>query len=206
MVVFFIAFLYGVLEVAPIVFLKTAQDQIGSIDFTLISDYSDKTRDGDINVYSVSPFETAKVEKTKGLIQQVKDTINQSGDNFNLFGFNLLNFGEMKEKLKLLEESSSFKGFTPRWYLPTLLRNVSDPSFNTSCTLIVIDSEREYDMGFGNGFDNKILGDGIISASSTALKYLNASTLKMDKLEVFFDIKEIIKTISEGTGKHINVN
>jgi hypothetical protein len=45
-----------------------------------------------------------------------------------------------------------FDGFAPRWTLITKLRNVSNPLFNTSTLLLVVDSKKEIDIGLGRYF------------------------------------------------------
>ena len=46
--------LKSIIDVAPIAFLKVGQDQAGAFDFTLMSDYSSKLNDGDINMYNLT--------------------------------------------------------------------------------------------------------------------------------------------------------
>jgi len=57
------------LEVAPVVFLKIGQNNAGSIDFTLASDYSQKVVNGDFNVYAREPFKTKRVNKRGDFLQ-----------------------------------------------------------------------------------------------------------------------------------------
>ena len=71
------------------------------------------------------------------------------GDYSSVLGLSLLKFDKIKEKLDSLNsgEDSIFKGFTPRWTLPTRLVSNTNIEKNTSCVLVMIDSAREVDLG-----------------------------------------------------------
>jgi hypothetical protein len=100
------------------------------------------------------------------------------------------------ESLDNLTERSSFKGFTPRWTLPTLLRNTTDSSRNSSCFLIIVDSQREVDLGLIEPFSQEIIGDNEMMLSDTAMRFLNISDVRKGKVELMFDFKSIIQTYS----------
>ena len=55
------------------------------------------------------------------------------------------------------------------------LRNATDSDRNTSCILIIVDSEREINYGFANGFSDEILGDSEIMLSDSARRHLNVT-------------------------------
>ena len=57
LVVSFCVFLHSILDLAPIAFLKVGSDLMGSVDFILLSDYSEKSVNGDVNYYMGDPFE-----------------------------------------------------------------------------------------------------------------------------------------------------
>jgi hypothetical protein len=69
-----------------------------------------------------------------------------------ILGFNLLSFKEINPKLEKLRDGDKFSGFTPRWQIPTKLRNVTNTDRNTSSILMIIDSKREREIGFAPGF------------------------------------------------------
>lgn len=56
LVVSFIVMLKAAVDVSPIAFLKLAQDSGGNFDFTMVSDYSDRCINGDVNYYNVDPW------------------------------------------------------------------------------------------------------------------------------------------------------
>jgi hypothetical protein len=56
-------------------------------------------------------------------------------DHISLFGFNFLLFDNINSKLYNL---TGFDGFTPRWTLITKLRNINDPTLNSTCVLLII--------------------------------------------------------------------
>jgi len=56
--------------------------------------------------------------------------------------------------------------------VPTKIRNSLEPSLNTSCILIIIDSAREVDLGLMPFFDKEILGDSEILISNSSAMHL----------------------------------
>lgn len=101
LVVTFIMLLKSIVDVAPIAFLKVGQDQAGIFDFQLASDYNEPYVDGDVNPFTTDPFEYVKNEtRAPGLLEYaLENAISDQGDHAELFGFNLLNFGAMKDQL-----------------------------------------------------------------------------------------------------------
>jgi len=63
-----------------------------------------------------------------------------------------LKFKAFSEKLDPLNGKGMFLGFSPRWVLPTKLRNISYPNLNTSALMVILDSAREVDLGIGKYF------------------------------------------------------
>ena len=96
----------------------------------LASDYSEPFIDGDRNLYTDDPFElysnNPKSEE-RTLENILTNTFVDSGDHAEIFGFNLLNFDAIGTKLDVLNGQGVFKGFSPRWMLPTKLRNSINP-------------------------------------------------------------------------------
>lgn len=122
-----------------------------------------------MNKYSNDPFPYEKVvkEEESFVAKVLEGSFKNNGDHAEILGFNLLKFDEFKKKLDPLNEGM-FKGFSPRWTLPTQLRNVDQPALNTSALLIIIDSAREIDLDFYPYFENEILGDSEIMISTSA--------------------------------------
>lgn len=100
----------------------------------------------------------------------------------------------LKEKLDPLNEGDVIKGFSPRWMLPSKLRNITDESRNTSCIMIIIDSKREVDLGLIEPFSQEIIGDSEIMISDTARKFLNVTSNRKEKVELVFDFAVILNT------------
>ena len=97
-----------------------------------------------------------------------------------MFGFSLIQFDELKEQLGPLFNDTVFKGFAPRWILPMMLRNVTNPARNTSCIMMIIDSEREAQMDFGTGFSSEIIGDSEMMISGPARRHLNVTDYRKE--------------------------
>lgn len=77
-------------------------------------------------MYSQDPFtySTAQSDPVNILTSLVGGALQDYGDHAEIFGFNLLKFDSMKDKLDELNQSGVFKGFSPRWTLPMKLRNI----------------------------------------------------------------------------------
>lgn len=118
------------------------------------------------------------------------------GDHAELLGFNLLNFDVFKDKLDPIRETGMFKGFFPRWTLPTKLRNVHDPSKNASCILVILDSSREVDLGIAEFFTDEVMWKSEIMVQESLLKYLNVSATKKDEVELYFDLIGLAQALS----------
>lgn len=191
LVVMFISLLKSVVDVAPIAFLKVGQDQAGIFDFQVTSDFDEPYVDGDVSLYATDPFTYGVVENKTGnfLDELFSGVAKDKGDHAEFFGFSLLKFDAMKEKLDKLNNDSDFRGFSPRWTLPTKLRNPHNPNLNTSCLLVSIDSERESDLGLVPHFSLDIIGDNEIMVAQSALRHLDISGNRKHKIEVFFDIE-----------------
>ena len=61
-------------------------------------------------------------------------------DHVEYLGFSLMVFDVYKKKLDPINKQGTWNGFSPRWILPAMLRNPSDPERNTSAIILVIDS------------------------------------------------------------------
>jgi len=153
-------------------------------------------------MYQVDPFTyKKKVENNTDILGQLsKGILTDNGDHAELFGFNLLKFNSMKDKLDELNKGDKFKGFAPRWTLPMKLRNTEQPGLNTSCLLIAIDSRRETDLDLIPYFSKEIIGDQEIMVAHSALKHLNVTGHRKEKIEVFFDVLGLFQTFEALSG------
>ena len=70
------------------------------------------------------------------------------------------------------ESLSKWKGFSPRWSVPTKLRNTTEETRNTSSILIVLDTQREVDIGIGPHFSKTVLKNKELLVSQAALDFL----------------------------------
>lgn len=108
----------------------------------------------------------------------------------------MLRFDVFAKKLDELNGKGTFRGFVPRWILPTKVRRPDEPARNTSCLLIVIDSKREVDLNLTRHFSQQILGENEIMVSAGALRHLGVSARNKEKVEVYFDISGLLTTLS----------
>ena len=56
------------------------------------------------------------------------------------------------DKLDQFNGKGVYKGFTPRWILPAIIKNITNSRYNTSALMVILDSAREVDLGFMNFF------------------------------------------------------
>ena len=85
-----------------------------------------------------------------------------------------------------------------------MLRNATNPARNTSCILMIIDSEREVELDFGTGFSTEIIGDSEMMISAPARRHLDVTDYRKEQLELYFDIVGTLSALSEiaGTEEH----
>ena len=89
----------------------------------------------------------------------------EGADHFELNGINMVVFDVFKEKLDPLNENTRWRGFSPRWTLPTKLRSTVEKSLSTSTILVIMDTAREVQLGIGPYFSQTILGENEMIAS-----------------------------------------
>ena len=140
-------------------------------------------------------------DKPKSLVEQFDSTkLADQGDHAEIFGFSLIKFDAYRDKLDALNSTGVFRGFSPRWQLPTKIRNISNPATNTSNILIILDSAREVDIQFAEHFTDEVLGDSEIIISSYALRHLGVPADRKHKVEVYFDVLSILDLFATVTG------
>lgn len=194
----FIVTVQSLLDVAPVAFLTVSQRNVGVFDFVLSSDYNSFFVSGD-NDLSRGPFRFVPKEKPKStnLLKEIeRATYANNGDHLELLGLNLLKFDVFKEKLDPLTQSGPFKGFTPRWTLPTRLRNPTDPNKNSSCILVILDSSREVDLEIAKYFTKDVMWKSELMAHEQLLSYLDVPTTKKGEVEMYFDLVDLVKLLA----------
>ena len=65
--------------------------------------------------------------------------------------------------------------------------------------MIILDSERESDLNLMPYFSQSIIGDNEIMVAESALRHLNTSPDRKEKLEVYFDLAAIMQMFSAST-------
>lgn len=95
---------------------------------------------------------------------------------------------------------TDFRSFTPRWILPTKFRNSTNPERNTSSILIILDSAREVDNRIAEYFSKEIIGDSEVMITEQALMHLDINKNRKEKIEMFFDITEMINMFTSMSG------
>ena len=85
--------------------------------------------------------------------------------------------------------------------MPTKIRNISNPEVNTTNILIIIDSAREIDNRMGEHFESDVLGDSEIIVSAYALRHLDVPPDRKHKVELYFDIINMMNLFTTTTGE-----
>lgn len=118
--------------------------------------------------------------------------IDPGTDHIEYNGVNMLVFEDFKNKLDPLNEGTKWRGFSPRWTLPTKIRNSQDPTFITSTILVIMDTAREIHLGIGPYFSQDTLGLSEMIASSLALRQLKVDMKDgNDKVDIFFEQNQL---------------
>lgn len=129
LVVGFSALLQSTIQRAPVIFMKLAEDQTGEADLLLLP--------------SSAPV------VLRGRNQQQLSA--ESG-----LGIPLLNATEIELRT---QDNDLVAGAAPRWLSLAKIENRDNPLRNASCVLLVIDSEREEQMGLGREWGLRKLGE-----------------------------------------------
>lgn len=61
--------------------------------------------------------------------------------------------------------------------------------------LLIIDSNREANLKFGAGFTDERVGDSEVMLSTNTMNYLNVSALHKDKIDLYFDFMQLMRTV-----------
>ena len=135
LVVGFSTLLQSVIQSAPIIFLKLAEDQTGQADVLMLPDSQPSV------VYGGGA----------GFMGSEAGT-----DGSSSASFTLLNSTMIEERLK---DNELVAGAAPRWLALGKLANRDNPLRNTSCVIVVIDSAKEEAMGLGREWNLRPLGE-----------------------------------------------
>ena len=148
----------AIIEVAPILFVRIGQEQVGAVDYTITSKNKSMIP-GDINQYNIDPWNNPvevisdKDEPVHNL--GVKD-IEVWSDHISIEG--KINIIRVPYFFSRLDELPSFDGFVARWYLPG--ESLQFPATNTTAiiTIMIIDTAHEIKVGVGYDWKPVILG------------------------------------------------
>jgi hypothetical protein len=162
--------LKSLVDVTPIIFVKIGQDQVGTVDFRLIT-ASPKTAlsDANRNFYATDPWNnpinallennqqslTNLTEEGHGKVNSMPE-IKVLDDSVTIAGFPVMRNKYYQEKLGKLNR---FEGFVPRWTFPRTVIEVAEksPPVSTTQMLLVIDTAREVFIGMGEKFPPTVL-------------------------------------------------
>lgn len=91
-----------------------------------------------------------------------------------------------------LAPHSQIRGTAPRWTLLGRVFNRDDSSLNTSLIVLVIDTDREREIGLGRDWKYRALGEDECYVSSSVLRAINVRPQAGDRLILGFDFFTVI--------------
>ena len=92
-------------------------------------------------------------------------------DHFDFLGIHLLRFNHFQRVLDPLD-GGEFRGFTPRWTLPSKLRNPMNEDRRSTALMVTMDSKREVDLNMHPHFSQRVLARDEAMVSKNTLRYL----------------------------------
>jgi len=170
----FIVFLYSIMDILPLIFLKQAQNTVGEADLTYrakaaenISQTSDQFMyNSDYYVLREEPPDTSSI---------------------------FVNYTNIKEKTK---DFNRINGVTPRWFAVADFTNPNTTdSLTTSGVVMVIDSKNEVEIGLGRDFTKELLGANQAFVLDSGLEYLGIKPNNQDEIRVTIDTRDFLSTI-----------
>ena len=152
LVVFFIGLLINIIQLSPNIFLRLSEESIGEADFIFAPSLGQKDVQN-----TLSSYESLVIN-------------NQHVSNINVFSTKLINFTELKDKLKNI---SFIRGLAPRWILQSNTTSVSgNNSYWAVSNIIILDSKLENQQGMGRKLHLPILKKGEAYISDSIYKSL----------------------------------
>ena len=143
----FVILLCNVLDLTPIVFLKIAEDQVGESDIIYVAKPATNIS------YSADKFSYSGVEN-----RNVKDKWISP----------FINITKMDEEII---NSTYYEGITPRWISLIDIANTTNKNLTTPGFLLVLDSQKEVQIGLGREFSKTVLNNREAFITKSLLKY-----------------------------------
>ena len=134
----FIILLYSILDLLPYIFLKQAQDTVGESDL----------------VYTARSAENISQSADHFAYNSVYHTVRtEAPDDTSTF----VNFTLMEQKT---QNFTKYQGITPRWFGVADFSNPETENISTPGVVMILDTEREVEIGLGRDFSKTLLGAG----------------------------------------------
>lgn len=166
----FVILIYNILDIAPAIFLKLSEDQVGESDFVFRAKAS----------FNIS--ESADEFMYSGLATR------ESAPVISSF---FVNTTKMQESV---QNSTYYEGLTPRWIFLADLANATNPDLKTPGIVFVIDSRNEINIGLGRDFSKTILGYREAFITHSTLRYLGIQAGTGEKVQIVIDIGQYFDT------------
>ena len=180
--VFFLTFVFNIIELSPVVFLKFGENEVGAYDLVLSPGgvgtvnvgLGGITGQGDENPGDEDEEDSRSLRRgyRNNHLRQTElnatdvDTTDYSGDV-------LINCTDVQMKLA---DVDSVLGAAPRWTTLARVVNKELDDFNTSASmamLVVMDTELERELGIGRSWTSRVLGEGEVHISSSLARQLD---------------------------------
>jgi hypothetical protein len=183
MVVTVIVMLKSVVSITPILFVKLGQVEAGAIDFMIKPYLSKHLTDGNVNWYSVDPFQ---FEMTNNITNYTSiPAAGSIGLKASFGGYGISNYEDHVEvdingfSIPMLKSAyfqnclkglEGFGGFAPRALWPHIMVEANNKT--STNVLMVINSTLEVQIGMGPEFPPYIMGRDEIMLNAGIIEYL----------------------------------
>jgi hypothetical protein len=165
--------LYSILDMLPLIFLKQAQDTVGESDF----------------IYRAKAAENVS-ESVNNFMYQYNGLYNRSPAPETSSSF--VNCTQLEEMTK---DFSNYNGVAPRWFAVGDFSNPDETSLKTSGIIMILDTEKEKEIGLGRDFTKTLLGPAQAFVTSSALRYLNLEANNQDAVTVNVDLRTLFSLL-----------
>lgn len=185
-VVTFVIVLQNAIQGSPIAFLKLTEDQVGEYDLLMVPRLD---------------FRTGSLRRLLNTSEDIEQLVNETTEEGQDSGLN--NFFEdgvifWLNETWISEQLSSeplVTGTCPRWTILGEVRNKYDIEKNSSVVVLVIDSEREEDIGLGRSWNKRALGEEECYISGSVLRQIGVTPNAGERVYLSLDILALADTL-----------
>eukprot|EP00347_Sterkiella_histriomuscorum_P017410 403349482 len=183
LVVGFVTFLDSLVQIAPAVFMMTAQTTNGDVDLKIgVLSQNERAILSNQNFFT-QDIEQFNYKQSSEQEDQQSDTESQKQP----IKLPFMNFTEVNQKIS---NSEIYAGAYPRWIALSKAINTQNRKKHTSAFCIIADTKLERDIGVASGFPNIVLQKNQVIAKQDLLHIMNLQ--EGDQIELNFDMFQMV--------------